>query len=99
MRQPIKSAAVSFCRRFFDDLTDIFFRFEPRDHQFMAASQAFKPEVRAGAQNLPLFLSAGMGFFHHQNIAQSDIHITPPLWLPSTALPLVLPYWGRIDSK
>jgi len=69
MRQLIHSAAACFCRDIFpENLTDIFFRFEPGCHQFVTASHTPQTEVSACAKDQPPFLTAGMGFFHHQNI-------------------------------
>jgi len=57
------------------DGADIFFRLEPGNHHFSAASQAPEPEIRAGAENQPPLFPAGVGLFHHKDIVQLNIHI------------------------
>ena len=69
-RQPIHSAAVSACRLFLlaHNTADIFLRLMPRCHHFMTTAKALEPEVCTGTQDFPAFFSAGVRFFHHQNI-------------------------------
>ena len=55
-------------------ILDILLCLMPLDHDLVAAAQAFEPEVCAGAQDLPPLFTAGMGFFHHQDILQSNVH-------------------------
>lgn len=69
-RQPNSTAAIGVCRLFLfpNHASDIFFRFVPRGHHFMAAAQALEAEIRADAQNFPPLFTAGVGLLHDQNI-------------------------------
>lgn len=81
-RQPISTAAIDVCRLFLfpNYASDVLFRFMPRGHHFMATTQAFESEVRAGAQNFPPLFAAGVGLLHDQNIMQLNVHILPLLF-------------------
>ena len=64
------------------DLANVFFRFKPWNHDLMAAALTPESKISTGSQNKPTFLSAGMFFFHYQNIPQPHIHY--PSRLPLT---------------
>ena len=65
MRQPMQSAAVSFCRDIFENLTNIFLRLEAGHHNLVAAAKTFEPKIRTDSQYPPPLFTAGMGLFHH----------------------------------
>ena len=74
------SAAASMRRLFLftDHGFDILFRLVSGGHHLMAAAKAFKPEISAGTQDLPLLFAARMGLLHHKDIIQLNVHkITP----------------------
>ena len=72
----IFSSAANGCRLFFlpEDGFDVLLRLVTGRHDLMATAKAPQPEIRAGAQDLPLLLAAGMGLLHHENIIQLNIH-------------------------
>ena len=74
-RQPNKSAAVTVCRLFLFPLNaaDVFLCLVAGCHHFMTAPKAFQSKVCTGAQYLPSFFTAGVRFFHNQNVVQLDI--------------------------
>jgi hypothetical protein len=45
----------------------------------MTAAKASKPEICTDAQDKPTIRSAGMGFFHNQDIIQANVHTHFPL--------------------
>ena len=58
---------------------DIFLCLVSGGHDLVAAAQAFKPEVCAGAQALPALFAAGVGLFHGDDVADADIHLNSSL--------------------
>ena len=55
----------------------------------MAASQATQAEIRSGTQDLPPLFSAGMFFFHGENVIELNVHHYP-LLLTLDAVPVLL---------
>ena len=53
---------------------DIFLCLKSGLHQFMSAALTFQAKVRSSTQNQPPFFPAWMGFFHDQNVSQTNIH-------------------------
>lgn len=47
----------------------------------MPAAHAPQAKICTGTQNLPILFAAGVGFFHSQDITQTNIHQSPPLIL------------------
>ena len=54
---------------------DILLGLVPLHHDLMAAAHATQAEIRAGAEALPLFLAAGMGLFHGDDVANANVHV------------------------
>jgi len=68
--------------RFFpDNLFDVLFAFQPRDHNFMPAGGTANFKIHAGTKNKKGFTPAWMRFFHLQNITRPDIHVKHPAFL------------------
>ena len=61
------------------DAADVLLCLEPRYHYFMTAPHAPKAKIRAGSQNQPYFFPTGVGFFHSQDVADTNFHKDPPV--------------------
>ena len=55
-------------------LLDILFEFAAGTHDLMTAAVAAELKICTDAQNRPLAVAAGVGFFHGQHIANLNIH-------------------------